>query len=78
MTTVFIDPNVFLDKNFILKAGSPAIGAGAGGIDAGAFGGPSPYHLSVQPNVPAIYKLVAPAVVTGASLTVTVSTKSNN
>jgi hypothetical protein len=78
MTTVFIDPNNYIDSTFKLKSGSPAIGAGIGGIDAGAYGGLSPYHLSMQPNVPAIYKLVAPAVVTGGTITITISTKSNN
>lgn len=77
MSTVFVNHTVFIDKNFILKAASPAIGAGYGGIDAGAFGGSSPYKLAVQPNVPAIYKLVAPTVVSGGSITVTISTKSN-
>ncbi|HEX8332166.1 MAG TPA: right-handed parallel beta-helix repeat-containing protein [Segetibacter sp.] len=78
MTTVFNNPNTYVDKAFQLKPGSPAIGAGVGGVDAGAYGGISPYHLSVQPNIPAIYKLVAPAVVTGSTMTVTISTKSNN
>lgn len=78
MATVFIDPGNFIDSAFRLKPGSPAIGAGAGGIDAGAYGGISPYRLSVQPNIPAIYKIIAPAVVTGGTITVTLSAKSNN
>lgn len=78
MTNVFINPNNFIDSSFKLKAGSPAIAAGVGGVDVGAYGGISPYRLSVQPNIPAIYKLVAPPVVSGGTITITVSTKSNN
>jgi hypothetical protein len=34
------------DGRWMNKAGSPAIGAGEGGVDCGPFGGPHPYALS--------------------------------
>ncbi|MCX6269129.1 MAG: hypothetical protein NTW16_17545 [Bacteroidetes bacterium] len=43
------------DARYQLKAGSPAIGAGANGEDCGMFGGPNPYILSGMPAIPAIY-----------------------
>ena len=48
------------DNRYELKAGSPAIGAGVGGIDCGAFGGETPYKLSGIPFVPLIYQVNAP------------------
>ena len=45
------------DGKWQLKAGSPAIGAGEGGVDCGAFGGPQPYILSGLPVGPVIYEL---------------------
>jgi hypothetical protein len=59
--------NVFLfsgttDGRYQLKAASPAIGAGFGGVDAGMFGGAEPYVLSGIPPVPAIYSITAPLV----------------
>jgi hypothetical protein len=45
------------DGNWQLKEGSPAIGAGEGGINCGAFGGPQPYILSGVPAGPVIYEL---------------------
>ncbi|HYE54900.1 MAG TPA: hypothetical protein VD996_08660 [Chitinophagaceae bacterium] len=78
MSTVFINHSSGLDKDFQLKAGSPAIAAGYGGIDAGAYGGLSPYVLSVLPNVPSVYKLIAPPSVSGNTMSITISTKSNN
>lgn len=78
MNNVFINFSTQLDKDLQLKAGSPAIGTGYGGVDAGAFGGASPYALALQPNVPAIYKLNAPPTVSGNTMTVVISTKSNN
>jgi hypothetical protein len=60
MDNVFVDFNGNLgfstDGKWQLKAGSPAIGAGAGGVDCGAFGGTTPYVLSGQPAVPRIYE----------------------
>jgi hypothetical protein len=78
MSTVFINPTTGLDKDLQLKAGSPAIAAGVGGVNCGAFGGITPYKLSVIPPVPSIYKLVGPPAAVGSSMNVTISTRSNN
>jgi len=45
---------------FKLKAGSPALGAGYGStaqnpVDAGMYGGSTPYVLSGIPAIPSIY-----------------------
>ncbi len=45
------------DGKWQLKEGSPAFGAGEGGINCGAFGGPQPYILSGVPAGPVIYEL---------------------
>jgi hypothetical protein len=72
------------DGQFILKAGSPAIGAGetVNGVtpDAGAFGTADPYRLSGIAPVPSIYQLTVPANVptTATTMQITVSTRSNN
>jgi len=65
------------DGQYQLKAGSPAIGSGYGGVDMGAFGNVNPYKLSGIPSVPTIYSLTVPAVGT-TNINVTVSTRSNN
>lgn len=49
--------NESTDGTWQLKAGSPALGVGEGGIDCGAFGGPQPYTLSGVPTGPVIYQL---------------------
>jgi hypothetical protein len=62
-----------------LKAGSPAIGAGIGGIDCGPYGGVTPYQPGGNAPVPSIYKFKTTS--TGSSTTplnVTISTKTNN
>jgi len=67
------------DARFQLKSGSPAIGAGYNGADAGMFGGTNPYRLSGIPPMPAIFKLTAPGTVTTSNpYTITVSARSNN
>jgi hypothetical protein len=67
------------DGKFKLKPGSPAIGAGIGGVDLGIFGGPNPYRLSGIPSIPTIYKLEASGInATTNPFTVTFSTRSNN
>jgi hypothetical protein len=78
MASVFVNNNGTDDVSFVLKAGSPAIGTGLGGINCGAFGGASPFLLGLQPAIPAIYQLTVPATASGASMNVTFSTKSNN
>lgn len=72
------------DGQWRLKAGSPAIGAGEtiASItpDCGAFGTADPYVLSGIPAIPTIYALTVPASVpsNATSMSVTISTKSNN
>lgn len=87
MNNVFDLSNPSTDAKYQLKAGSPAIGAGVGGVDCGMFATPTtlppgytaalaPYKLSGIPNVPSIYQL--DATVGGNILNVTISTRSNN
>jgi hypothetical protein len=57
MTTVFENVTKYIDNGYILKAGSPAIGAGTNGVDCGAFGGGAPYVLSGLAPIPAIYEV---------------------
>lgn len=80
MSSVFVNDNGNTDAAFVLKAGSPAIGAGTGtpAVDLGAYGGSSPFKLALQPAIPAIYKIDGPAAPTGSTMTITFSTKSNN
>jgi hypothetical protein len=85
MSTVFvIDPATSspspytTDSRWTLKAGSPAIGAGASAEDCGIFGGGDPYVLSGLPAVPAIYDLIAPTTATqSGGLNVTIKAKSH-
>ena len=51
------------DGKWQLKEGSPAIGAGYGGVDIGMFGGSTPYKLSGIVALPSIYFFQAPSVV---------------
>ncbi|HYM92745.1 MAG TPA: hypothetical protein VET23_01285 [Chitinophagaceae bacterium] len=81
MATVFqniVNMYLAVDKDYQLKAGSPAIGAGFGGVDMGAFGGSNPYVLALQPPVPAITNLSTPSSSGGNTIQVTFSAKSNN
>jgi len=66
------------DGRFALKAGSPAIAAGFGSVDCGAYGNIPAYVKSGMPDVPSIYKLSVPPIVTNNVLSVIVSTKINN
>jgi hypothetical protein len=66
------------DSRLQLKAGSPAIGAGFGSVNMGAYGGSFPYVFSGIPNVPSIFKLNTPAIVTSNTMSVNISTRSNN
>lgn len=67
------------DLYYQLKAGSPAIGASSTGGDCGATGGTNPYVFNgLQPAIPSIYKLVVPGIVTGTTMPVIISTRSNN
>ena len=65
------------DGRWKLKAGSPAIGAGEGGVDCGAYGGPNPYILSGLPVGPTIYELnVSSYVTSSGNLPMTIKVKS--
>lgn len=67
------------DGRWALKVGSPALAAGIGGIDCGAFGGVNPYKLSGIPAVPAFIKLTAPSTAANTNpYTLTFSVKANN
>jgi hypothetical protein len=75
------NPNAPLisDVEFQLKAGSPAIGIGIGGTDAGPFGGASPYILSGLPREPLITNFVSPGVGNASSpMSINVTVKANN
>lgn len=81
MSTVFtgyptIGTNSY-DGRYVLKAGSPAIAAGYGSVDCGAYGSTPAYVKSGIPDVPSIYKLSVPPIVTNNVLSVIVSTKIN-
>ncbi len=66
------------DGRWQLKESSPAFGAGEGGVDCGAFGGPQPYILSGLPVGPVIYELNVSSYATGDNkLPVTIKVKSH-
>ncbi len=78
---LFIDdtnPLYSTDGQYIIKPGSPAIGAGVGGVDCGMFGGG--YRLSGIPNIPNIYEFDVPntGYTNEGGIQVTVKVKSNN
>ena len=73
-----------LDSRAVLKAGSPAIGAGltVGAVvtpDCGAYGATDPYKLSGIPNIPSIYAFTVPLSIPAGTTTmnVTFSTRNN-
>jgi hypothetical protein len=74
------------DGRFALASGSPAAGTGFGGSDMGAILRPSntnnnmadTYVLSGMPNVPSIFRFTVPTTVTGSSMSITISTKTND
>jgi hypothetical protein len=75
--------NVFLnegstDGKWQLKEGSPAIGAGVGGIDCGMFGGDFPYVLSGIPAIPSVYEFNHDIDYENQQIEVEISVKSHN
>ncbi len=83
MTTVFADFDGQLelstDGKWQLKAGSPALDAGVGGVDCGVYGGVAPYILSGIPNLPHIYEASVQAATSSESgLQVTILVKSGD
>ena len=86
ISTVF-QMNGSVDGYYKLKPGSPAIGAGQNGIDAGMYGGMAPYVLSGISSLPKIYSLeilnLTPQALTarvkaGATLNQSIPGKSGN
>lgn len=66
------------DGKYQLKEGSPAKGAGEGGIDIGPFGGPAPYVLSGIPTGPVIMEFNVNTYSTSDSkLSIKIKAKSN-
>lgn len=62
----------------VLKAGSPAIGAGINGVDCGIFGGTSPAVLPPMPSNPTLYFLEVDAVPSSSQLGIRVKARSGN
>jgi hypothetical protein len=81
-TYVVSDPWSYLtseDSKFQLATNSPAIGIGIGGVNAGSFGGPSPYVLSGLPAIPVITNFTTSGVAnTTTPLQVNVTIRGNN
>ncbi|MCO5229889.1 MAG: hypothetical protein M9958_01905 [Chitinophagales bacterium] len=70
--------NSSLDSRYVLTSGSPAIGAGVGGIDVGVFAGTNSYVLSGIPFIPNIYGLEVPDIgTTGSGLKIRVKAQTN-
>jgi hypothetical protein len=53
------------DRFWQLKAGSPALASGLGGVDMGIFGGSAPYVLGGVPGIPRMTRFNAPTTATG-------------
>jgi hypothetical protein len=70
------------DARYQLTANSPAKVANRPGstVDAGMFGGVSPYKLSTIPSIPTVYELSSPQGnnPTGSSIQINFSTRANN
>lgn len=68
------------DARYQLKAGSPALTAGAGGTAIGMFTGSYPYKLSGIPTIPTIYTLTSPQGNNppGNTIQINLSTRGNN
>jgi len=80
MATVFVgSTGTSTDGQWKLAVGSPAIGAGSGGVDCGIYGGLSPYVLSGMPYLPHIYEADIPAAVSsGSTLDISIKVKSGD
>ncbi len=74
MTSVFVDYDSYVDNEYILAPGSPAIGAAINGGDCGAFGD-YPYILSGMPEIPAIFEAT---VIPFGSTTIPVNIKASS
>lgn len=80
MANVFVNPSGATDISYRLQTSvsNPAIGAGFGGVDCGAFGGIAAFKPGLQAAVPAIYRLDVPLQASGNTMPVIFSTRSNN
>ena len=80
--SIYNTTNQVAENVYILSATSPAIGAGLGGVDAGAFGTNNPYRLSGLapiPQITAYSKNASSGVYTATTpMTVTISVRGNN
>lgn len=75
---LFIIDIPLVDKDYVLDDNSPAKGVGLSGVDAGAFGGSSPYRISGLPSIPRITQLTTTGVgTTESGIKVTVKARSN-
>ena len=54
-------------SRYVLKSGSPAVGAGLNGTDLGIYGGSNPYVPFGIPGIPRMQELTAPSTVTRGS-----------
>lgn len=78
MFTNWTGTSYALDYNTRTAAGSPAIGAGLGGVTCGAYGGADPYAVSGLSMVPNISYLSMPTIgTTGYGIDVHIKAKAN-
>ena len=79
LSTVFVD---YTNGDYHLATNSPALGAGEGGVDMGAYDGSYPFGAFVDngiPAIPAIINLVSPYTAQQQNgLQIQITTKSNN
>ncbi len=61
MARIFTAAGTSLEGQYMLSADSPGKGAGEGGTDIGAFGGPEPYVIGGAPLGPTITELQVPS-----------------
>ena len=77
MSTVFGDYTSDVDSGYILKAGSPAIGAGLNSEDCGAYGTNDPYVTGGMPPIPAIFGFEISQSIGSPTIPVTIKAKSH-
>lgn len=80
MNTVFTYSGPFAEDNYwSLRAGSPAIGSGSGGIDCGVYDGAFPLKKSGLPAIPAIFNAIVPlSATTSNGLEIEIQSKTHN
>ena len=75
ISTIFMGTGT-KETDYKLRANSPAVKAGAGGVDCGIFAGETPYILSGVPPIPTITQFNSAGAAT-KELPITISGKSN-